>query len=203
MLIFEGVDFCFGSSGASNISKIKNPFDYIERGDDQLHAETLIAQFWSILIKIELSKHGKRFSVNSAKWIFDHLSLVVCHGLSFWAILIILIYVVEISVSYFPIILFFSSSNIQSARAMWRASHLKVDGSYILSSISQSKFHPLLKLKKKEWNIVLCFWYDAWLFSNSFDSQPKLQKYHQFYFLGGFKHKPKLHTLKSSKISKD
>ena len=41
----EGVDFCFGSSGASNIFQIENPFDYIEKGDDQLLAETLIAKF--------------------------------------------------------------------------------------------------------------------------------------------------------------
>ena len=42
---FQGVDFYFGSSGGTNICKIKYPFDYIERGDVQLHAEGLIAQF--------------------------------------------------------------------------------------------------------------------------------------------------------------
>ena len=83
MLIFEGVDFCFGSSGASNISKIKNPFDYIERGDDQLHAETLIDQFWPKLIMVELPKHEKSVFINSAKCIFDPLNLVVSRGLSF------------------------------------------------------------------------------------------------------------------------
>ena len=67
MLIFEGVDFCFGSSGASNISKIKNPFDYIERGDDQLHVESLIAQFWPKMTILEASKHDEIDLVKAAK----------------------------------------------------------------------------------------------------------------------------------------
>ena len=41
----EGVDFCFGGSAAFYIFQIKNPFDYIEKGDDKLHAEAEIAQF--------------------------------------------------------------------------------------------------------------------------------------------------------------
>ena len=41
----RGLDFCFGSSVGSKLFKFQNPFDYIEKGDDQVHAETLIAQF--------------------------------------------------------------------------------------------------------------------------------------------------------------
>ena len=41
----EGVDFCFGGSAAFYIFQIKNPFDYIEKGNDQLLAETLKAKF--------------------------------------------------------------------------------------------------------------------------------------------------------------
>ena len=97
---FQGVDFYFGSSGGTNISKIKYPFDYIERGDVQLHAEGLIAQFWSILTKVELSEHRKIVFANSAKIIFDVSTLRFCHGSIFQDRPNLLIYVVDICVSF-------------------------------------------------------------------------------------------------------
>ena len=44
-MIFEGVDFCLGSSGVSKFLKLEHPFDYMEKGDVQLHAEGLKVQF--------------------------------------------------------------------------------------------------------------------------------------------------------------
>ena len=39
-----------------NFWKSKNPLNNIDKGDDQLHAETLISQFWSILINLHCQK---------------------------------------------------------------------------------------------------------------------------------------------------
>ena len=100
MLRFEGVDFCLGSSGVSKFLKLEHPFDYIERGDVQLHAEGLIAQFWSILTKVELSEHRKIVFGDSAKIIFDVSTLRFCHGSIFQDRPNLLIYVVDICVSF-------------------------------------------------------------------------------------------------------
>ena len=93
-------DFYFGSSGGTNITKIKNPFDYIERGDVQLHAEGLKTQFWSILIKLELFEHKGKVFFNPAKIFFDVSSLMICHEPSFGDKSILLIYVVDISLRF-------------------------------------------------------------------------------------------------------
>ena len=81
---FWVVDFCLRGSTDSYFYKIKNPFDYIEKGDDQLHAETLIAQFWSILIKIELSKLSKEGFLKSARRNFDSPTLSTCWDSTIW-----------------------------------------------------------------------------------------------------------------------
>ena len=73
---FWGVDFCFRGSADYNFYIIKNPFDYIDKGDVKLQADNEIAQFWFIFIKLEHSKHEKRVFVNPAKmkigipWLF-------------------------------------------------------------------------------------------------------------------------------------
>ena len=73
---FWVVDFCLRGSADYNFYIIKNPFDYIDKGDDKLHADSEIAQFWLIFINLELSKHEKRVFVNPAKmklgisWLF-------------------------------------------------------------------------------------------------------------------------------------
>ena len=36
---FQGLDFCLRGSTDFNFYKFKNPFDYIEKGDDKLHAD--------------------------------------------------------------------------------------------------------------------------------------------------------------------
>ena len=67
ILPFWEEDFCFGGSRALNNFKIQIPFDYIERQDVQLHADTLIAQFWQRFIILEQFKHSKRCLRNPAK----------------------------------------------------------------------------------------------------------------------------------------